>query len=270
MRFADLVLICALATLHLFLVAGDITGALRVTNGFVFMALFPGYAILSALMYRPGVSFVGFELVALSMPLSVAVVALLGLILNHIGVGADASTHAVSIWIVITTASSIGAAHRASGLQPPRQSLEFLALAFLASGFLTVMTYSPQHSVDHEYLSMYVVAPGGIREDGGIMGGRAGAPIIISVAGTFVGEESLRGVMEARVSDDQGRASAVGAVGSVAVQVGDHIELRTGEEWAHEVELQFDVSGTFFVELTLRVPGAEKLLRELAFVVRVE
>lgn len=57
-------------------------GALRIFLGVLFLLFFPGYTLLAALFPRKD-SLDPFERVALSFVLSIAVVPLLGLILNY-------------------------------------------------------------------------------------------------------------------------------------------------------------------------------------------
>ncbi len=55
---------------------------LRIILGLPFVLFFPGYTLISALFHRKG-SLSDIERVALSFGLSIAVVALIGLILNY-------------------------------------------------------------------------------------------------------------------------------------------------------------------------------------------
>ncbi len=58
------------------------SGALRIALGLVFVLFFPGYTLIAALFPKKG-SLDGMERLALSLGLSIAVVSLIGLILNY-------------------------------------------------------------------------------------------------------------------------------------------------------------------------------------------
>ncbi len=77
----ELFTIVALSLLLVPLVAFT-SGALRIALGLAFVLFFPGYTLVAALFPRKG-QLGGIERVALSFGLSIAVVPLIGLVLNY-------------------------------------------------------------------------------------------------------------------------------------------------------------------------------------------
>ncbi|MCK4222104.1 MAG: DUF1616 domain-containing protein, partial [Dehalococcoidia bacterium] len=77
----DLLLI-VIANLALLPAALFTTGPLRIVLGLPFLLFSPGYALIAALFPKKG-SLDGIERIALSFGLSIAVVPLIGLILNY-------------------------------------------------------------------------------------------------------------------------------------------------------------------------------------------
>jgi len=91
-------------TLLLFPVVAFTTGPLRIALGLLFAIFFPGYTLLSALFpKRDNLS--GIERVALSFGLSIAIVPLIGLILNYTpwGIKLYPILISVTLFIIITS-----------------------------------------------------------------------------------------------------------------------------------------------------------------------
>jgi len=97
-------------------------GALRIFLGVLFLLFFPGYALLAALFPRKD-SLDPFERVALSFVLSIAVVPLLGLILNYTPGGITLYPIIISIASFILINSVIGLYRRHQ--LPQEQKFEF-------------------------------------------------------------------------------------------------------------------------------------------------
>ena len=94
-------------TLLLFPVVVFTTGPLRIGLGLPFVIFFPGYTLLSALFpKRDDLS--GIERVALSFGLSIAVVPLIGLILNYTPWGIKLYPIFISITLFIIVTSTVG------------------------------------------------------------------------------------------------------------------------------------------------------------------
>jgi len=94
-------------TLLLFPVVVFTTGPLRIGLGLPFVIFFPGYTLLSALFpKRDDLS--GIERVALSFGLSIAVVPLIGLILNYTPWGIKLYPILTSVTLFIIVASTVG------------------------------------------------------------------------------------------------------------------------------------------------------------------
>jgi uncharacterized membrane protein len=92
-------------TLLLFPVAAFTTGPLRIALGLPFVLFFPGYALLSALFPRRN-NLDSIERLALSFGLSIAIVPLIGLILNYTpwGIKLYPILISVSLFIIVTAA----------------------------------------------------------------------------------------------------------------------------------------------------------------------
>jgi len=101
------VLIAIIAiTLLLFPLVAFTTGVLRIIFGLCLILFFPGYTLLSALFPREG-DLSGIERVALSFGLSIAVVPLVGLILNYTPWGIRLYPILIAITIFILAAAAI-------------------------------------------------------------------------------------------------------------------------------------------------------------------
>lgn len=94
-------------TLVLFPVVVFTTGLLRIALSLPFVLFLPGYALLSALFPRQG-DLDRIERVALSFGLSIAVVPLIGLILNYTPWGIKLYPVLISITLFIIAASAVG------------------------------------------------------------------------------------------------------------------------------------------------------------------
>ncbi len=82
------------------------TGPLRIALGLLFVLFFPGYTLLSALFPRKG-SLGGIERIALSFGLSIAVVPLIGLIINYTPWGINLYSVIISVTLFIEIASAV-------------------------------------------------------------------------------------------------------------------------------------------------------------------
>jgi len=93
-------------TLLLIPVAFFTTGPVRIILGLLFVLFFPGYTLLSALFPRRG-SLGGVERIALSFGLSIAVVPLIGLVINYTPWGINPYSVIVSVTLFIVIASVV-------------------------------------------------------------------------------------------------------------------------------------------------------------------
>lgn len=99
-------IVVATATLLLFPLVAFTTGVARIIFGLCLVLFFPGYTLLSALFPRKG-DLGGIERVALSFGLSIAVVSLIGLILNYTPWGIRVYPILISITLFILACSAI-------------------------------------------------------------------------------------------------------------------------------------------------------------------
>ena len=93
-------------TLLLFPAVAFASGALRIALGLLFLLLFPGYILLSALFPKRG-SLTGIERIVLSFALSIAVTSLIGLILNYTPWGISLYPILISVTLFILVASTV-------------------------------------------------------------------------------------------------------------------------------------------------------------------
>ena len=93
-------------TLLLFPAVAFTSGGLRIALGLLFVLFFPGYTLLSALFPKRD-DLDGIERIALSFGLSIAIVPLIGLILNYTPWGIRLYPILISITLFILIASGI-------------------------------------------------------------------------------------------------------------------------------------------------------------------
>jgi uncharacterized membrane protein len=95
------------ATLLLFPLVAFTSGGLRIAFGLLFALFFPGYALISALFPKQG-RLGGIERLALSFGLSIAIVPLIGFILNFTPWGIKLYPIVISVTLFILAASVVG------------------------------------------------------------------------------------------------------------------------------------------------------------------
>jgi len=93
-------------TLLLLPVAFFTTGPLRIALGLLFVLFFPGYSLISALFPRWS-SLGGIERIVLSFALSIAVVVLIGLVVNYTPWGINLYSVIISVTLFIVIASAV-------------------------------------------------------------------------------------------------------------------------------------------------------------------
>jgi uncharacterized membrane protein len=120
MRFLDDLLAILTATVVLLAVIALLpTSPARVALGLPFVLLFPGYTLIAALYPRRG-DLDGVERLALSLGLSLAVVPLIGLVLNYTPWGIHLAPIAVGLTLFVTACSLAAARARARLAAPER------------------------------------------------------------------------------------------------------------------------------------------------------
>lgn len=95
------------ATLILFPLVAFTSGGVRIVFGLLFTLFFPGYALLSAIFPKRD-KLGGIERIALSFGLSIAIVPLIGFILNFTPWGIELYPIVISVTIFILAASVVG------------------------------------------------------------------------------------------------------------------------------------------------------------------
>ena len=173
----------AVITLLLFPVIAFTTGPLRIALGLLFVLFFPGYVLLSALFPRRD-NLDSIERLALSFGLSIAIVPLIGLILNYTpwGISLYPILISVSLFIIVTAA----VAYYRQWKLPEADSLHFkfsirlphwsgmtklnktlsvsLIIAILAAiGCLGYVIATPKPG--EKFTEFYILGPGGQAQD---------------------------------------------------------------------------------------------------------
>lgn len=100
-RRLDFLIIIGLAGLQIVLVFLGVTGVVRVASGFVFLTLLPGYSFLTVCYRRYRQDYSLLEQIALAVPVSLAICAILGMLLNSISLAFRAE--ALVAWMSIFT-----------------------------------------------------------------------------------------------------------------------------------------------------------------------
>jgi len=101
MRKFDLALIISLTAIQFFLVWLDVHGIIRSSLGFLFVALLPGYTLITIFYRRFGFTLTFLERLVLSVPLSLALSTIIGLVLSTIGLGTSPKIYALMTSLVI-------------------------------------------------------------------------------------------------------------------------------------------------------------------------
>jgi len=179
----DLWLIGVLTVLLAVAVAVSPAGISRIMLGLPFLLFFPGYTLVAALFHKKG-SLGGVERVALSFGLSIAVVPLIGLVLNFTPWGIRLDPILISVAVFVIAASGV-AAYRRGGLAPEeRFSVSFslrlpswqgqsrvdkalsIVLAVAILGAIVTLAYvlaTPR--IGERFTEFYVLGPGGKAEN---------------------------------------------------------------------------------------------------------
>jgi len=178
------VLIAIIAiTLLLFPLVAFTSGVLRIIFGLCLVLFFPGYTLLSALFPRKG-SLGGVERIALSFGLSIAIVPLVGLILNYTPWGIRLYAILIAITIFIFAAAAIAwqrqrrlpaqeRFHVVFNLKLPQWagmsnldkglSIGLVVAIVAALGCLGYVIANPKHG--EKFTEFYILGPEGKAED---------------------------------------------------------------------------------------------------------
>jgi uncharacterized membrane protein len=170
-------------TLLLFPIAAFTTGPLRIALGLPFVLFFPGYALLSALFPRRD-SLDSIERLALSFGLSIAIVPLIGLILNYTpwGIKLYPILISISLFIIVTAAVAYyrqwklpeaDSLHFAFGIHLPHWSgmtklnktlaVSLIVAILVAIGCLGYVIATPKPG--EKFTEFYILGPGGQAQD---------------------------------------------------------------------------------------------------------
>jgi uncharacterized membrane protein len=190
-RRFDLMLITALAGLQVALVFLGVGGPVRVASGFVFLALLPGYSFLTVCYRRYRQDYNLLEQVALAVPVSLAISAVLGMLLNRAGLAFRAE--ALVVWMGLFTCglAAIGMVRAPAGSGPDRRFVAVASgIAGIALGLGLVAHGIAPQTPDHR-VNLYVLdTQGQIAEYPAVASAKV--PIQMRVGVTYQGPAEQR------------------------------------------------------------------------------
>jgi len=217
-------IIIAVISLVLVPLAVLTTGPLRIILGLTFVLFFPGYSLIAALFPRKS-TLNGIERLALSFGLSIAVVPLIGLILNYTPWGIRLYTILVSLLVLILSMLVVAWYRRQKLPQEERcrwgkVATVMLILAVIgAAGTAAYVIATPK--MGEKFTEFYIAQPGPVKED---------PPRVVTS-----GEEAK---VPLGIVNYEGRTMEytvqVVSNGQKLVQIGP-IVLEYEEKWEHEV-----------------------------------
>jgi uncharacterized membrane protein len=185
-RKYDLLIIIGLSVFHLVLVLLGVTGIVRVASGFIFVALLPGYSLLATL-YKPyRQDFNHLEQVALAVPTSIAVSAILSLLFNSIGMSTQADRYA--LWqCLLTCAPAVARLLKQDTGQHLGHDFAVIVAGVLvvSLGVGIVATNIASHT-DTEVVSLYLLDAKGQTADYPV-NVSAGAPVQVRIGVSYQG-----------------------------------------------------------------------------------
>jgi uncharacterized membrane protein len=234
-------------TLLLFPLAAFTSGVPRIIFGLCLVLFFPGYTLLSALFPRKG-DLAGVERIALSFGLSIAVVPLIGLILNYTLWGITLYSILISITGFILACSAVAWRRQLRLPLEERFSITFnfklpqwagmgkldkalsvgLAVAIVASlGFLAYVIAQPKPS--EKFTEFYILGPEGKAENypRELMVGEE-ATVILGIVNHEHQPTSYR--VEIDINGNRDKELAIGI-------------LADEEKWEQEVSFALDEAG---------------------------
>jgi uncharacterized membrane protein len=158
----DLIATIGTAGLQVWLVSSGTGGVPGVATGLVFTLVLPGYAVLAALRIPQRHRLSPAQHLALSIPLSIAVVAVVGLVLNEVGLGIDAVLQA-SVLALLTCASAGVAMLSRSGpsFEPTLRAAAIAAGIAISALCIGVLAGYIDGQPPSDSVSLYVVGSDG-------------------------------------------------------------------------------------------------------------
>jgi uncharacterized membrane protein len=262
MRFLDDLLAILTATVVLLAVIALLpTSPARVALGLPFVLLFPGYTLIAALYPRRG-DLDGVERLALSLGLSLAVVPLIGLVLNYTPWGIHLTPIAVGLTLFVTACSLAAARARARLAAPERFEADIRPVmralrrfpwpAILISAAVVVLLLLAGYrtgllgvsKVGEPFTEFYVLGPGGKAQ---------GYPRRLFAGG--------KGTVILGVINQEGRAAAYTVrirAGSEVLRTLGPIALQPGQKWEERVDFTLQQPGKRVkVEFLLYMKGGD-------------
>jgi uncharacterized membrane protein len=233
----DLVIVMSFTLLQMLLVLLDIAGPIRAGSGFLFVSLWPGYSFLAAFyrLYRQNLMGI-LEHVVLSVPISLALNVVLGLVLNNLNLSIRPEAHVLWMGFLTCALALVAMVHpHTDHGNKLRYSLAFIG-ALTVALLLGVFVHSIILSDKESYLSLYVLGADGQAVDYPIEVA-AGTPVQITIGvnygGTSVEDFHLVSPIEGEIA----------------------LSVQPGDEWEKNVELTLTQPGLHRVSWDLYRSG---------------
>lgn len=249
MYVIELLVVIGLVLLQCVLVLSDTTGVVRLSSGFLFVTLLPGYSFLAAFSRPHLEKWSVLEHVVLAVPISLALNSILGLLLNMLSLSIEAHLHVLwmSLFICLMTWWSLK--------EPVRNDQQ--------RGYLTVMG-----GMVVATLLLAVVAQGGAKE---------AAPFVSLYVLDANGQaadypnqlakgEALEVTVGARYEGESAQAfQLLSPTGEKMA-----LTLQPGEEWSKPMRLRLAEDGLQRVSWELYQVGATQPVRSVQLWIKVQ
>ncbi len=242
MKNLDLLVVVGLVFLQCVLLLTGITGIIRFISGFMFVSFLPGYVSLAA-FYRPHLEeWDVLEHSLLSVPVSLAINAILGLVLNTLSLSTQPESHL--LWGSLFICSMAWLARGShSGKQDDNKRYLFVTGGLVGAVLLVAVFASVTLSKGtQEVVSLYLLNADGQAEryPNAIT---LGEPLRVIVGGHYEGATEQEFEL----------------VSSTGAQI--PLTLQPGEEWRKEVQVTLQNNGPQNVSWSLQEPGTDEPLR---------
>jgi uncharacterized membrane protein len=219
-RRSDLLLIIGLTISHAALVLLNVTGTVRVASGFIFLALLPGYSLLSLCYRRYRQDYNVLEQVVLAVPVSLAMNAILGMLMNMLGL--SIRPEVLVTWLALLTGGlAAGAIVRVPAEH--RVDLRFAAVIGGLVGIALCLGVVSQYIAppsSRDVVSLYVLDASG-RTEAYPAAARVDVPLQVRVGVSYQGHSA----QQFELVSSTGTRLALG--------------LQPGEMWQETVDVTF-------------------------------
>jgi uncharacterized membrane protein len=240
-RRLDLLAVIGFAALHAAMVFLGVTGPVRVASGFIFLGLLPGYSFMAACYRRYRQDYNVLEQVALAVPVSLAISAILGMLLNTMSLAIRAE--ALVAWMGLFTCglAVIGMARAAEQIADRRFVAVVGGIVGVALGLgLVVQSIAP--APPDEQLNLYLLDARG-QTEAYPAAARVNVPFQVRVGVTYHGPAE----------------QLFQLVSSTGAQI--PLTLQPGAQWEAPMDITITVPGVQRISWNLYRSDANRLER---------